>query len=200
MAASEDTEKMEDILVRQLSDCVMASQTRSDTRKRLLQTAIENCQDEMVLQWLRENSESEIFSKLVDMFDFLKAKIDEEEKKNHSNNVDITFWAHGSIRLPMIPACCLLPLSSITDVVLYSPWNCVTVTDVTYGVATGKIKPQHRKFYCSEKDTCPIPDENHQPANLPDYWNSMNKSWRTEDPNHHPQSCESTRGRCLEKI
>ncbi|CAL8307796.1 unnamed protein product [Merluccius merluccius] len=58
------------------------------------------------------------------MFNFLKKHIDEEEKKNHSNSVDITFVAHGAIRDSKIPASCLLPLSAITDVLLYSPWNC----------------------------------------------------------------------------
>ncbi|KAK2833954.1 hypothetical protein Q5P01_017843 [Channa striata] len=146
------------------------------TRKTLLQTAVENCREETVLQWLRENSKKETFSKLVDMFDYFQKHIDEEEKKNHSNSVDITFMAHGSISLPMIPACCLLPLSSITDVLLHAPWNCVILGDVTYGVATGKIQPQHRKFYCSKKDSCQIPDEKHLPTNLPDYWNSMRRA------------------------
>lgn len=91
---------------------------------------------------MREHSET--FFKLVDMFHSLKTKIDQEEKMNHSNNVNITFMAHGSIIDPMIPASCLLPLPSITDVVLYSPWNCGIRADAAYRIATGKMTPKNR--------------------------------------------------------
>ena len=117
------------------------------------------------------------------MFHFLKKHIDEEEKKNHSNSVHITFVAHGFIRDSMIPASCLLPLSSITDVILYSPWNCAIDADVAYGVATGRIKPQHRLFYCGEKESCGVPGEKHQPTKLPDCWNSMKKAGDQKIPN-----------------
>ncbi|XP_067333161.1 uncharacterized protein [Channa argus] len=139
----------------------------------LLEAAVTKCPDQTTRQWLRENSES--FFQLVNMFTFLKKHIDEEEKKNHSDDVDIIFVAHGSIRLPMIPANCLMPLSNIRDVVLYSPWNCVTDAIVTYGVATGKIKPEHRIFYLS-KNNSKIPDEKRRPANLPNQWNSLKKA------------------------
>ncbi|KAF3700650.1 hypothetical protein EXN66_Car016338 [Channa argus] len=114
----------------------------SSEKKVLLDFAMENCQEETVRQWIEENSESETFFKLVDVFHFLKEKIDEEEKENHSNNVDITLIARGESRDPMIPARCLRPLSTITDVVLPSPWNCVITAD-----ATVTMKPQSRKFY-----------------------------------------------------
>lgn len=173
----------------------------SDERKPLIKTALENCKDQTVLKWLRENAESDAFSNLVEMFHFLKRQIDEEEKKNHDDTVDITLFAHGSIRDQMLPACCLLPLDSIHDVVLYSPWNCNITPDVTYGIATGKMKPWHRVFYCGTKkhlkfpgekhraldlkhslkklearDCCPIPDEKHRPTDLPDQWNSLKQA------------------------
>lgn len=150
-------------------------------KKTMVEFAIVNCENEEVKQWLRENSDD--FFQLVDMFHFLKKHIDEEEKKDHSNNIDITFLAHGSIRDSMISASCLLPLSSITDVILYSPWNCVSTADVVYGVATGRIKPQHRRFYCKTKHVCQIPDEKHRPTNLPDCWNSMKKAGDKMIPN-----------------
>ncbi|XP_062398070.1 uncharacterized protein LOC134088162 [Sardina pilchardus] len=155
---------------------------QSDERDRLIKVAIENCKNFTVLQWLRENDESDNFSKLVDMFNFWKKHIDEEEKKNHSDNVHITFVAHGAIRDFMIPASCLLPLPTITDVVLYAPWNCVTCGDV-YGIATGKIKPQHRVFCCRKAKGCTIPDEMHQPVKLPDHWNSMKNAGGCKIPN-----------------
>ncbi|XP_063328813.1 uncharacterized protein LOC134626822 [Pelmatolapia mariae] len=153
-----------------------------DERQRLTKLAMRSCTDEVVLQWLRKNSESDAFSKLTDMFDFLKKRIDEEEKKNHSDDVHITFVAHGSIRDFMIPASCYLPLPTITDVLLYSPWNCVSA-GLVYGIATGKLRPQHRVFYCDDKKSCMIPDDKHRPVNLPDHWNSLKKAGAQMVPN-----------------
>ncbi|XP_045899496.1 uncharacterized protein LOC123967443 [Micropterus dolomieu] len=144
---------------------------------------IKKCRNQSVLQWLRDGSESRDFSHLVDMFNFLKERIDVEEKKNHSNSVDITFVAHGAIGDFMIPASCLLPLPSITDVLLYSPWNCTSSADVVYGVATGRIRPQHRVFICAKKDGCLIPDGGHRPVKLPNYWNSMKTAGDQMIPN-----------------
>lgn len=142
--------------------------------KPLMEAAMIKCQDKTSRQWLRENSDS--FFQLADMFQFLKEKIDEEEKKNHSDTVDIIFVAHGLITDPMIPACCLLPMSNISDVFLYSPWNCVTDANITYGIATGRMKPQHRVFYCSKNKSCRTPDKDHQPTKLPNQWNSLRKA------------------------
>ncbi|XP_039464382.1 uncharacterized protein LOC120437908 [Oreochromis aureus] len=153
-----------------------------DERKRLTKLAMRSCTDEVVLQWLRKNSESDAFSKLTDMFDFLKKHIDEEEKKNHSDDVHITFVAHSSIRDFMIPASCYLPLPTITDVLLYSPWNCVS-SGLAYSVATGKLRPQHRVFSCEDKKSCTIPDDKHRPVNLPDHWNSLKKAGAQMVPN-----------------
>ncbi|KAM7371380.1 hypothetical protein PAMP_008631 [Pampus punctatissimus] len=152
-------------------------------RKRFAEFVIEKCEHEAVCRWLTENSGSDAFSQLEDMFIFLKKHIDEEEKKDHSNTVDIIFDAHGSIKESMIPASWLLPLSSITDVILYSPWNCVITADVAYGVATGRIKPQHRVFYCGQTKSCQIPGEKHRPTKLPDHWNSMKKAGDKMIPN-----------------
>ncbi|XP_023263463.1 uncharacterized protein LOC111656113 [Seriola lalandi dorsalis] len=156
--------------------CIENTKRSSDQRKELIEFAIRKCQDEAVRQWLRENSESEAFFSLVDMFHLVEEKLDEEEKKNHSNIVDITFLAHGSITGSIIPASCLLPLPTITDVVLYSPWNCYLTVDAAYDVATGLMKPQHRDFLCSKNNRCQIPNEKHRPTNLPDNWNSMKKA------------------------
>ncbi|XP_024859265.1 uncharacterized protein LOC112450133 [Kryptolebias marmoratus] len=156
----------------------------SDERRKLLKLATENCSNQTVLTWLREKSESSTFIGLVKMFDFLKERISEEEKKNHDDTVDITFVAHGSMADFMIPASCLLPLSSIRDVVLYSPWNCASGgSEITYGIATGRIKPQHRVFYCTKKGSCELPDEKHRPSKLPDHWNSMKKAGDQKVPN-----------------
>ncbi|XP_025760415.1 uncharacterized protein LOC106096515 isoform X1 [Oreochromis niloticus] len=153
-----------------------------DERQRLTKLAMRSCTDEVVRQWLRKNSETDTFSKLTDMFDFLKKHIDEEEKKNHSDDVHISFVAHSSIRDFMIPASCYLPLPTIIDVLLYSPWNCVS-SGLAYSVATGKLRPQHRVFYCRKEKGCTIPDDKHRPVNLPDHWNSLKKAGAQMVPN-----------------
>ncbi|XP_035770358.1 uncharacterized protein LOC118455446 [Neolamprologus brichardi] len=158
--------------------CSERESSPTPTDMTVSESATQNCKDETVLQWLRENSESGTFRKLSDMFDFLKSKIDEEEKKNHDDTVDIIFVAHGAIRDSMIPASCLLPLPTITDLVLYSPWNCATTGDVTYGIATGKMRPEHRVFYRNLPITCI-----NQPPNLPNYWNSLKKARGQRIPN-----------------
>ncbi|XP_014869977.1 uncharacterized protein LOC106934526 [Poecilia latipinna] len=160
-------------------DVQVSQRTKSSEEKsRLIKLAERNCSNPVVLKWLRENS----FTKLVEMFNFFKKHIDEEEKKDHSETVDITFMAHGCIRDFMIPASCLLPLASIRDVVLYAPWNCVSC-GLGYAVATGRLKPQHRVFYCYKKDGCPVPDEKHRPVKLPDRWNSMRQAGDQMIPN-----------------
>ncbi|XP_043957416.1 uncharacterized protein LOC122822635 [Gambusia affinis] len=156
--------------------------TIPDERSRLMTLAVENCSDQIVLTWLRENSESSTFSKLADMFNFLKTHIAAEEKKDHGDAVDVVFMAHGSIRDFMIPASCLLPLASIRDVVLYAPWNCVTC-NLGYAIATGRLQPQHRVFYCTKKLGCTVPDEKHRPVKLPDRWNSMKQAGDQMIPN-----------------
>ncbi|XP_036003883.1 uncharacterized protein LOC118556550 [Fundulus heteroclitus] len=163
--------------------CIETKNKSRDDRQTLLEFAKESCKDEAVRLWLRDNAESEIFSKLVEMFQFLKEKIDEEEKNNHSNEVDITFVAHGAIRDSMMPASCLLPLPTISDVVLYSPWNCYLEANAAYGIATGKLQPVHRVFYCSPGRGCKSPNEKHQPEDLPNEWNSMKKAGNQKIPN-----------------
>lgn len=160
------------------STCSRDALKRREQMK-LITSATENCKNDTVLRWLRENSERGTFCGLVDMFHFLKKHIDEEEKKGHGRSVDITFVAHGAIRDSLIPACYLLPLPSITDLLLYSPWNCVMNVDAVFGVATGLMKPQHRVF--KTRDGTQISDR--QLGQLPNSWNSMKKAGAQMVPN-----------------
>lgn len=145
----------------------------------LLKQAEQKCRNGTVLEWLRANSQSEDFSNLAEIFNFFEKKIKEEEKKSHDNRVDIIFVAHGAIRDVMIPACCLLPLPSIMDVVLYSPWNCTTSADLSYALATGRLRPSHRVFTSKKKSNC----QNPVPHNLPNKWNSMKEAGDQMIPN-----------------
>lgn len=152
--------------------CIENSNRSSAERKKLIQFVIERCKDEEVVQWLKENSESEALFELVNMFNFLKQELEKKKKTIDREEIDIIFVAHGAIRVPMIPASCLLPLSTIKDVLLYSPWNCPINAGVAYGIATGRMQPQHRVFTC-RRNGCEYPDRFHQPTNLPNCWNSM---------------------------
>ncbi|XP_078140657.1 uncharacterized protein LOC144539465 [Centroberyx gerrardi] len=155
---------------------------KNSEEKELMDFAMENCKDEATLKWLKENSESEAFFKLVRMFHFLKKHIDEEEKKDHSKDIDIIFVAHGAIRDHMIPASCLTPLPTIKDVILYSPWNCTITADAAYGIAVGCMEPHHRVFVCG-KISCLKFSHRHQPTDLPNHWNSMKKAGHQQIPN-----------------
>ncbi|XP_029983477.1 uncharacterized protein LOC115414317 [Sphaeramia orbicularis] len=164
--------------LRKVNLCIENPQRTSTKKKLLIDFAINSCYDEEVKQWLRENRKSEAFFIFVDIFNLVEKemkKYDEEEKKKKKTpegEIDIVFVAHGSITEALIPSRCLLPSHSIKDVLLYSPWNCAIDSDAAYGIASGRILPKHREFYCQRK-TCSIPDSGHQPTRLPKDWNRM---------------------------
>lgn len=159
---------------------IIESRNRSpEEKKKLVQFVVNQCQDEGGKQWLQENSESEA---IFDLFHFLQEEFDKEKTKTDCKDIDIIFVAHGEIKAPMFPARCLLPLPSIRDVLLYSPWNCTMSADVVYGVATGRIQPEDRVFSCG-KEGCHIPDSKHQPDKLPNSWNSMREAGGQKIPN-----------------
>lgn len=134
----------------------------------LIGSASDKCHNQDVKQWLRENSESEDFCQLPGIFHYLQGRIAAEEKKDHDACVDIVLLAHGAIKDFLLPASRLLPLSSVSDVVLYSPWNCRTRIETVYGVATGLIRPQHRIFTTTEGAR--VGDGQ---VKVPNHWNSM---------------------------
>ena len=143
--------------------------------RELMKYAIKGCQISEVRPWLDKNQLC--FIKLVNLFQLMKEKIKEKSKEDKEKykdiEVDIIFVAHGSIRDSQIPASCLLPGSNILDVLLYSPWNCLLSAPAAYGIATGRIQPEHRVFTCYPKNGCVIPNAGHQPTVLPPGWNSM---------------------------
>lgn len=136
---------------------------------------LERCEDEDVRQWLIQNKKYITF-RLVDLFYYLKRKVDEKkEKVSRNGDVDIVIVAHGAIQPHMIPARSLL-LPSIIDVLLYSPWNCLINANVVYGIASGSIKLMDRQFY--HRSTLKW-----YPINPPHRWNSMRHSQLPLIPN-----------------
>lgn len=149
-----------------------------DEKKDLIEHAIKHAPDPVVKQWLKDNANSDVFFHLVNLGRFIQQKLNEEaekkkEKDRERKKIELVFLAHGSIENWMIPARCLLPLASITDVLLYSPWNCLLAAEAAYSIAIGNIQPQHRLFGCTNPDLCPFPFEDHITFNLPCSWNSM---------------------------
>ncbi|XP_023204342.1 uncharacterized protein LOC111611580 [Xiphophorus maculatus] len=148
-----------------------------DEKRELIDYAINNTPYPEVKQWLSENAESNVFFHLVNLGNFIKQKLNEEAAKKKEDlerkKIELIFLAHGSIVASMIPARCLMPLPSITDVLLYSPWNCFLYPEAAYSIATGSIQPGHRRFGCTNPDLCPFPPAAHTSFNLPHSWNSM---------------------------
>uniref|UniRef100_UPI0037E6FEAF uncharacterized protein n=1 Tax=Semicossyphus pulcher TaxID=241346 RepID=UPI0037E6FEAF len=154
----------------ELKCCIENSDRTSEQKKNFIKIVKRYCNNEAVLEWLKETYDTEVFFKLVDMFYFLKQELDKEKKKLDRENIDIIFVAHGCIEEPLIPASDLLPLSTIEDVILYSPWNCAIDACAAYGIATGNIQPENRIF-CCQGGGCQV--SNHRPNVLPNHWNSM---------------------------
>ncbi|XP_008414672.1 uncharacterized protein LOC103469003 [Poecilia reticulata] len=158
---------------------IIEKETRTrDEKRELIDHAINNTPYPEVKQWLRENAESDVFFHLVNLTNFIAQKLNEEAKKKKGKDrekkkIELVFLAHGSIVDLMIPARCLLPLPSITDVLLYSPWNCLLYPEAAYSIATGSIQPHHRQFGCTNPDLCPFLPAAHTSFRLPHSWNSM---------------------------
>ncbi|KAM6965876.1 uncharacterized protein LKV04_018374 [Tautogolabrus adspersus] len=154
-----------------LKSCIENSNRSPQQKSDFIEIVTRYCQDQAILTWLSENYDTTIFFKLVDIFYFIKQMLDKKKKKTDREDIDIIFVAHGSIEEPLMPASTLLPLSTIKDVNLYSPWNCLIDSNVAYGIITGSIQPHHRTFGCAER-RCQN-HNNHLPTKLPPYWNSM---------------------------
>ncbi|XP_074552985.1 uncharacterized protein LOC141809720 [Halichoeres trimaculatus] len=167
----------------EMKSCIENSNRSSEQMKKFIEIVKKYCNNETVLRWLNEVYNTAIFFKLVDTFYFLKQELDKKKKKTDRGKIDIIFVAHGSIEEPLIPASALLPLSTIEDVVLYSPWNCLIDSCAAYGIATGDLMPEDRYFCCSKGSPCSVPDNGHWPTTLPPYWNSMTNAREQIIPN-----------------
>ncbi|KAE8282664.1 hypothetical protein D5F01_LYC18051 [Larimichthys crocea] len=153
--------------------CCIENRDRTyEDQNKLMEFAMEQCQDPDVKNWLRENVFSVEFFYLVDMFNYVKKELDKKKKKMDCGEIDIIFVAHGGIDGFMMSARTLLPLPTIKDVLLYSPWNCLINGGVAYGIATGSIRPWHRMFVCAQRG-CSVPSNGHQPLRSTSGWNSM---------------------------
>ncbi|XP_016531879.1 uncharacterized protein LOC103144922 [Poecilia formosa] len=139
-----------------------------------------------VQQWLNDTEQPDVFPRLMGHVVSIYNKL--KEKVRNKKKIELIFLAHGSIEDQMIPATCLLPPRFITDVLLYSPWNCFLSAEAAYGIATGSIRPDadpdHRQFKCTIPGPCDgLPEGHpHTPPNLPRHWNSMRSSGSSNIP------------------
>ncbi|XP_030264020.1 uncharacterized protein LOC115575815 isoform X1 [Sparus aurata] len=175
---------------------IIESSDRSDEEnQRLMVYIINKCPNAEIKESLKENFQSLVILPLVDMYRCLVEEFNKKEKLD--KDFDIIFVAHGEIDSFMFSANYLMPLPSIRDVVLYSPWNCAINADVAYGVATGSIQPHHRVFFRIPQQGCPVPDYVDPPDKLPNDWNSMSEAGGSriprillsplKDPNQKPE-------------
>ncbi|KAG7454532.1 hypothetical protein MATL_G00260780 [Megalops atlanticus] len=169
--------------VRQLiSSLKKYSHTLTSAGEELLRFVRERCNDPVILGWLADMCHAVWFVNLVQYFhQYLLQKLEEEEEriKKAMRPLDIVIIAHGSTMTRFMPARCLMPLVTVEDVILYSPWNCVIDANVAYGIATGSIQPQDRVF---SNAVTPNEAPFHFPRILPQHWNSMSSSPYPEIP------------------
>ncbi|XP_034566414.1 uncharacterized protein LOC117831718 [Notolabrus celidotus] len=166
----------------ELKCCIENSDRSSEQKENFIKIVKKYCDNQDILRWLNEVYDTELFFKLVDLFYLLKQELDKKKKKTDREEIDIIFVAHGSIEEPLMSASSLLPLSTIEDVVLYSPWNCAIDSCSAYGIATGNLEPEQRVFLCTN-NKCPIPHDGHRPTKLPHCWNSMKNAGAWMIPN-----------------
>ncbi|KAL7873940.1 hypothetical protein SRHO_G00049100 [Serrasalmus rhombeus] len=82
--------------------------------------------------------------------------------RGEDGGLHIVLVGDGSISDQIRPTDWFVPLDTITDTILYPPWNCAIDAKVAYGISTGRILPEHRVF------------RNGKPQEpLPERWNSM---------------------------
>lgn len=105
------------------------------------------CTDPSVAKWLNNKAHKVHFLNLLTYFhQHLSKRLNEEMKKRSpTGHVHIVFVAHGRITEEFMPALGLLP-PSITDTILYSPWNCLIDANVVYGIAKGLLEPRDVYF------------------------------------------------------
>ncbi|XP_041672999.1 uncharacterized protein LOC121529269 isoform X2 [Cheilinus undulatus] len=179
--------------------CIENSSRTSKERREFIEIAKKYFgTDSAVYKWVEEN-ETEFF-KLIDLFKFMKEEIEKQQPNIDHKIIDVIFVAHGSIGDPAVNqpsrARDLLPLPSIQDVILYSPWNSAIDSNIAYGITTGHLQPEDRDFCCGcqcGKDCdgdcecgcgcCCRDHKKHQPTRLPPDWNSMRDAGDSLIPN-----------------
>ncbi|XP_049336880.1 uncharacterized protein LOC125802540 [Astyanax mexicanus] len=97
---------------------------------------------------------------------FYKNLVQAKHGRVLSGELHIVLVGEGSFNNQVCPAELLIPGDSITDTILYSPWNCSIDANVAYGIATGDLQLQHRHFWNNQAM------EQQQPQ-VPDHWNSI---------------------------
>ncbi|XP_072534774.1 uncharacterized protein [Salminus brasiliensis] len=136
-----------------------------------------NANGEIVLRFIRQLPEIyQILSKLVHVakgavlcvnliryfYKQLTQNLDESGIELGDGGLHIVLVGDGSISDQVRPANWLVPLDTISDTVLYPPWNCSIDAKVAYGISTGGIQPEHRAF-----------SQEIEVEHLPDQWNFM---------------------------
>ncbi|KAL7887775.1 hypothetical protein AOLI_G00054960 [Acnodon oligacanthus] len=111
-----------------------------------------------IFHWIKAANGAIICLNLVRYFH----KMLTEAEVSEDVDLHIVLVGDGSISDQVRPADWLVPLNTITDTILYPPWNCAIDANVAYGISTGCMLPEHGVFRNGEPQ-----------GPLPERWNSM---------------------------
>lgn len=130
------------------------------------------CPDSTVVSWLRQPIRQIEVLNLLRFFDQRLIGLLEDLRRPQGSHIDIVFVAHGEITDQFMPASCLVPAPTITETILYSPWNCNIDSYAACSIAHGRIGLRDRNFYNNNNPVQFVPNA------LPNRWNCMRESRR----------------------
>ena len=91
------------------------------------------------------------FEALADILILLHNNINPKQLKQ--SEIDITFLAHGQVRMTPTPAPTLLPCKlfymngNVQSITLYEPWGCAIDANAAYGIVTGTISVDTVRYF-----------------------------------------------------
>ncbi|XP_048042515.1 uncharacterized protein LOC125266088 [Megalobrama amblycephala] len=121
------------------------------------------CTDSTVVSWLQREINQIQFVNLIRFFMERLGPYLPKSREDGASHTHIVFVGHGTLADQFMPAGGLVPLPSITDTILYSPWNCSIDACAASAIAHGLIQVTNRTFYntTDNMDYCepdPLPD------------------------------------------
>lgn len=104
------------------------------------------CTDNSVVSWLQTLTHQIAFVNLLRFYLERLIYILDDFHKHQGKHIDTVFVAHGRTVAEFMPAGGLVPVPTIHDTILYSPWNCKIDGSAAYSIAQGSINMINRNF------------------------------------------------------
>ncbi|XP_048035676.1 uncharacterized protein LOC125261123 isoform X3 [Megalobrama amblycephala] len=146
------------------------SLTLNQDEQNIMDYIMGTCTDSTVVSWLQGVDQIQFVNLLRFVLNFLNSSSVNLIEPG-GNDIDIVFVGHGRIVDQFMPAGGLVPTPTITDTILYSPWNCSIDPNAAFGIAQGFIQVANREFHNTNANMV-----NYEPNPLPQRWNSMRGS------------------------